>query len=109
MTTHPGDDDSQPTSPLLSKALELISGKWRLALLLALGEQTRRYGELSDLLPGISEKVLASELKALVALGAAERTAYAEIPPRVEYTLSEKGRQALPILNQLPELGRLFN
>lgn len=106
----PNQDDApfSPNSPVITKVLRLISGKWRLPLLLVLGEQTRRYSELGGLLPGISEKVLASELKALVALGAAERTAYAEIPPRVEYRLTDKGRLALPILRQLPELGRIF-
>ncbi len=98
-----------PDLLLISNALVVISGKWRLYIILVLGEQTLRYGQLSDKLPGVSEKVLASELKALVALGVMKREAYAEIPPRVEYTLTERGRLALPILRQVQQIGQIFN
>jgi DNA-binding HxlR family transcriptional regulator len=94
---------------LISKALSVVSGKWRLYIILIVGQQTLRYGELNEQLPAISEKMLASELKALVALGVLKRKSYAEIPPRVEYTLTPKGQLALPILRQLQEIGRIFN
>ena len=93
---------------LITKALEIISGKWRLSIILELNEDIRRYSELSEQLPAISEKMLAGELKALVTLGVVERKIYAQIPPRVEYKLTTKGRLALPILRQLREVGRLF-
>ncbi|GAB4053883.1 winged helix-turn-helix transcriptional regulator [Spirosoma litoris] len=99
----------KPDLRLINKALAMASGKWRLYIILLLGEQTLRYTQLSELLPGISEKVLAGELKALVALGVMKRKAYAEMPPRVEYKLSKKGRLALPILSQIQEIGQLFN
>jgi len=65
---------------LITKALAIRSGKWRLSILLVLGEDIRRYSELSEQLPAISEKMLAGELKALVTLGVVERTIYAEVP-----------------------------
>ena len=99
----------EPDLHMLSNALVIVSGKWRLFIILILGEQTLRYSQLSDRLPGLSEKVLASELKALVALGVMKREAYAEIPPRVEYTLTERGRLALPILRQVQQIGQIFN
>lgn len=99
----------EPDLLLINNALVIISGKWRLYILLVLNEQTLRYGQLSDRLPGVSEKVLASELKALVALGVIKREAFAEIPPRVEYTLTERGRLALPMLRQVQQIGQLFN
>ena len=99
----------EPDLHMLSNALVVVSGKWRLFIILILGEQTLRYSQLSDRLPGLSEKVLASELKALVALGVMKREAYAEIPPRVEYTLTERGRLALPILRQVQQIGQIFN
>jgi DNA-binding HxlR family transcriptional regulator len=102
------DANKHPDPILISRALEVLSGKWRLYIILALGEQTLRYSQLSDLVPGVSEKVLASELKALVTLGVLTRTMYQEIPPRVEYTLTERGRLALPLLQQIQQLGRLF-
>ena len=99
----------KPDPHLINSALEVIGGKWRLYIILLLGEQTLRYGKLNEMLPGVSEKVLASELKTLVALGIMSRTAYAEIPPRVEYTLTERGLLALPILRKLQEVGQIFN
>lgn len=98
----------EPNLLLISSALEVISGKWRLYIILVLGEQTLRYSQLGELLPGVSEKVLAGELKALVALGVIKRAVYAQIPPRVEYTLTEKGRLALPQLRQVQQIGLLF-
>lgn len=99
----------EPNPLLISNALAVISGKWRLYIILVLGEQTLRYTQLGELLPGVSEKVLAGELKALVALGVMKRVVYAEIPPRVEYTLTEKGLLALPLLRQVQQIGQLFS
>ncbi|GAB4024637.1 winged helix-turn-helix transcriptional regulator [Spirosoma koreense] len=109
MTT--SDSNERPVAPdpvLIAKALSIICGKWRLYILLVLGEQTLRYSQLSGQLPGVSEKVLADELKALVSLGFVQRTVYAEIPPRVEYMLTEKGCSALPLLRQIPQIGQLI-
>lgn len=99
----------EPDLLLINAALVIVSGKWRLYIMLVLGERTLRYSQLSEQLPGVSEKVLASELKALVALGVMKREAFAEIPPRVEYTLTERGRLALPILRQIQQIGQIFN
>lgn len=99
----------EPNPLFISNALAIISGKWRLYIILVLGEQTLRYTQLGELLPGVSEKVLAGELKALVALGVVKRVIYAEIPPRVEYTLTEKGLLALPLLRQIQQIGQLLN
>ncbi|SOD89052.1 winged helix-turn-helix transcriptional regulator [Spirosoma fluviale] len=99
----------KPDLLLINNSLVIISGKWRIYIILTLSEQTLRYSQLSDRLPEISQKILASELKALVALGVLSREAYAEIPPRVEYTLTERGRLTLPILRQIQEIGQIFN
>ncbi|GAB3333980.1 hypothetical protein GCM10027299_41920 [Larkinella ripae] len=93
---------------LISKTLAIVSGKWRLFIILRVGEGTLRFTHFREHLPAISEKVLAGELKALVALKVLNRKVYAEIPPRVEYTLTKKGRLALPLLWQLLEVGRIF-
>ncbi|GAB3935272.1 winged helix-turn-helix transcriptional regulator [Larkinella terrae] len=94
---------------LISKALVIISGKWRLTIILLIGEDTFRFRQFREQLPSMSEKMLAGELKALVALDVLTRTVYAEVPPRVEYSLTKKGRLALPILRQLQQVGHLFN
>ncbi|GAB2587789.1 winged helix-turn-helix transcriptional regulator [Spirosoma areae] len=109
MTSDRSKVPSEPDLVLITKALEVVSGKWRLYIILLLGEQTLRYSKLSELLPGVSEKVLAGELKALVALGIMRRKAYAEIPPRVEYTLTKQGLLALPMLRQIQEIGQILN
>ena len=93
---------------LVKKSLEVVCGKWRLFILLHLGNQTRRYSELRRLLPAVSEKVLIQELKALVQLGVLEKESFNEVPPRVEYRLSERGRAVLPTLHQIKEIGKHF-
>ncbi len=93
---------------VVKKALEVVCGKWRLFILLHLGQKTRRYSELRRLLPGVSEKVLIQELKALVQLGVLEKQSYNEVPPRVEYRLSQRGLAVLPILLQIKDIGRHF-
>ncbi|GAB3512543.1 winged helix-turn-helix transcriptional regulator [Spirosoma knui] len=104
------DLNEDPFDPaLIHKALTILSGKWRLYIILLLDKRTLRYSQLSEKLPDISQKVLASELKALAALGVLTRKVYAEVPPRVEYALTEKGQLALPILKEMQKLGKLFN
>ena len=93
---------------LIKKALEIVCGKWRLFILLHLAEKTRRYSELRRLLPDVSEKVLIQELKALVQLGVLEKESFSEVPPRVEYRLSERGRAVMPLLLQIKDIGRQF-
>jgi DNA-binding HxlR family transcriptional regulator len=92
----------------LKKTLDIICGKWRLYIIFQLGSQTRRYGELRRLIPDISEKILIQELKALIVLGVLTKKSYSEVPPRVEYSLTEKGHQILPILLQLKTIGEKF-
>lgn len=96
------------TQLVIKKTLDIICGKWRLYIIFQLDQQARRYGELRRLIPEVSEKVLIQELKALVALGVLEKTSYNEVPPRVEYSLTDKGRKVLPILLQLPFVGETF-
>lgn len=93
---------------ILKKTLEVICGKWRLYIIYQLGTEVRRYGELRRMIPQISEKVLIQELKTLTNLGVIEKKAFNEVPPRVEYSLTVKGRQALPILLKLTSVGEIF-
>ncbi len=93
---------------VLQKTLEIICGKWRLAIIFELGTNTLRYGELRQQLPHISEKVLTQELKALIKSGVICRQSYNEVPPRVEYALTPRGRHVLPLLKQLTKVGEMF-
>jgi DNA-binding HxlR family transcriptional regulator len=69
-------------------------------------EGTRRFGDLRRSLAGISPKTLTDRLRELEASGLVTRTMYAEIPPRVEYDLTERGRSLAPVLAALADFGR---
>ncbi|QJW91702.1 helix-turn-helix transcriptional regulator [Spirosoma taeanense] len=105
----PNDESYSSEQPLINRAIEILYGKWRLPIILLLGQKTLRYTELKDQLPSVSDRVLAKDLRALTTLGVVQRKVYAEVPPRVEYTLTERGRLALPIFIQLKEIGRIFS
>ncbi|AQG80072.1 winged helix-turn-helix transcriptional regulator [Spirosoma montaniterrae] len=107
-TNSPSEFAFEPDLRLINMTLKVIGGKWRLYLILVLGQQTLRFSELSERLPDVSPKVLAGELKALVALGVIQRVVYAEVPPKVEYRLTEQGRLALPLMSQLQQIGQFF-
>ena len=97
-----------PTELIIKKAVEVICGKWRLIIIHLLREKTLRYGEIKRGVPGISEKVLVHELKQLVELGMVDKQSFGEVPPRVEYSLNEKGRTILPVIDLLREVGQAF-
>lgn len=101
-------EPSESKQIALKKTLDIISGKWRLYIIYQLGNEARRYGELRRMIPDVSEKVLIQELKALTNLGVVEKKAYNEVPPRVEYRLTVKGRQVLPSLLDLTTIGEVF-
>jgi len=89
---HPGVfADGCPTRTVLDH----VMGKWGILVLVALTDGTQRWGELRRSITGISEKMLASTLKTLEADGLVARTAYPEVPPRVEYALTERGDELM--------------
>lgn len=89
--------------------MELFGGKWNsriICVLATLG--TLRYSELRKEMGNITDAVLASTLKGLIANGIVLRKSYDEIPPRVEYSLSEKGQSVVPILQSICQWTGLF-
>ncbi|MFJ9844557.1 winged helix-turn-helix transcriptional regulator [Kitasatospora sp. NPDC101155] len=91
----------------IDAAMDVIGGKWKVLILWALGERPCcRFGELRRLVPGITEKVLAAHLRELEADGIVHREAYEEVPPRVEYALTEAGRHLNAALAPLGRWGR---
>lgn len=87
--------------------LSLIGGKWKILLLHQLGQKgVLRFNELYRLHPGLTQKMLAQQLKELEADALVIRKSYHQIPPRVEYSLSNQGRSLLPILEQMISWGR---
>lgn len=90
--------ESCPVRNVLSR----FSGKWSILILCVLAESgTARFSVISKAIPDISPKVLADTLKNLEKYGLVSRTLYPEVPPKVEYALTELGLSLMPILNQL--------
>jgi Predicted transcriptional regulators len=87
------------------KALEMLGGKWTLLILNELREACLRYAELKRRVSGISDKMLSQELRHLEQWGLLVRHDYAEVPPRVDYQLSDKGHSALEVVESLARFG----
>ncbi len=86
--------------------LSLLGGKWVLIILYQLSSGIMRYGELKKSIPGISEKMLIQSLNELVKNKLVDKKAYPEIPPRVEYRLTDIGFKTLPIIEKMEQFGR---
>lgn len=88
--------------------LSLISDRWKVLILRDLFTGTKRFGELKKSLAGISQKVLTANLKDMEASGLVDRRAYNEIPPRVEYSLTETGRSLRPVIAAMFDWGMAY-
>ena len=86
----------------LEYGLNIFGGKWKSRILcLLFSSQSQRYGELKKMLDNITDTVLTATLKELIADGLVQRKQFVEIPPRVEYSLTSKGRELVPFLRQI--------
>lgn len=90
----------------VTTAMEVIGGKWKPAILYNLLSGTRRFGEIAVRIPSISRKVLTEQLKELERDGLVIRTEYEEIPPRVEYTLTDKSRSLTAVFEMIADWSR---
>lgn len=102
------------TSPVsdtcpMRRTLELLSGKWRTHIIYELCKhETCRFGELKKAVPRITNTMLSSTLKELEELDIIHREQFNEIPPHVEYSLTEKGRALLPVFTELAKWGEQY-
>jgi len=89
--------------------LEIISGKWTSLILWTLGTKgTKRFGELKKLLPGVTQTVLTQQLRTLEKNKIISRTIYPEVPPIVEYSLTNIGTELMPIFKDLDAWGKKY-
>lgn len=88
--------------------LMLISDRWKILILRDLLTGTKRFGELKKLVHGISQKVLTAHLREMESDGLVNRKIYAQIPPCVEYSLTETGWSLKPVLDKMAEWGREY-
>jgi DNA-binding HxlR family transcriptional regulator len=98
---------SHDTCPVCRTA-DVVCGKWTLLVIRDLAEGRSRFCELERSLQGISPRTLSLRLRGLEEEGIVERTTFAEVPPRVEYSLTEKGRALIPIIDSMREYGRAW-
>lgn len=96
-----------PACPVAT-TVALIGSKWKLLIMRNLQMRTWRFNELKKDLEGISQKVLTDSLRSMEKDGIVVCTVYAEVPPRVEYSLSELGKSMLPIIDAMADWGRAY-
>ncbi len=90
----------------LEMTIDIIGGKWKVLLLWHLNDGVLRNSELQKIFPEITPKMLFQQLKSMEEKGLVIRTVYAEVPPRVEYSLTDFGKSLLPILYKMNEWGQ---
>ena len=102
-----GDDiaTSEPCNGDLSqqfhRALAVLAGKWKGDILWQLVERKRRFGELRQSIPGVTQHMLTTQLRDLEANGLVKRTVYPEVPPRVEYEMTPSAKALKPVFDEL--------
>ena len=96
-----------PACPV-ETTLTLIGDKWKVLILRDLMPGTKRFGELKKSVGNVSQKVLTAQLRAMEESGLVNRKVYAEVPPRVEYSLTELGKSLKPILDSMWAWGESY-
>ena len=88
--------------------LAVIGGKWKSLILFHLSSETKRFGELRRDMPPITQKMLTQQLRELESHRVVHRKVYAQVPPRVEYSLTDLGRSLEPVLQAMCNWGRTY-
>lgn len=99
--------DELPVCPVAT-AVSLVGGKWKLLIIRNLRMRSWRFNELQRDLEGISQKVLTDSLRQMMDDGLVYRHDYQEMPPRVDYILTELGEKLLPIMDALADFGNYY-
>lgn len=99
--------DELPACPV-ETTLMLIGDKWKVLILRDLITGTKRFGELKKSIGSVSQKVLTAQLRDMEEKGLVHREVYAEVPPRVEYSLTDLGRSLKPILDAMQSWGEEY-
>ena len=101
------NEKTLPACPV-ETTLTLISDKWKVLIIRDLLPGTKRFGELKKSIGSVSPKVLTSQLRQMEERGLLTRTVYPEVPPRVEYTLTELGHSLEPVLEAMRDWGEAY-
>ncbi len=100
-------DVTLPSCPV-TYCLQIIGGKWKPIILFLLSNGVDRFGAMRRAIEGISKQMLTKQLRELEADGVIHRAVFAEVPPRVEYSLTEKGQSLLPVIEAMKEWGQPY-
>lgn len=103
--SHPEDEACQQQPCAVEITLNIISGKWKGIILYRLLDGKKRFNELKRRMPNVTHRTLTLQLRELEADGIVKRTVYAEVPPRVEYELTELGMSMTPIIKAIYDWG----
>ncbi|HLC91574.1 MAG TPA: helix-turn-helix domain-containing protein [Candidatus Saccharimonadales bacterium] len=98
----------EPHTGCVANAVKILGNKWTALILLNMADCERRFCEIERSLPGISPRTLSQRLEELVEHRIITKKAFAEVPPRVEYTLTDKGRDFIPVLRQMAAWGTKY-
>ncbi|GGL23242.1 winged helix-turn-helix transcriptional regulator [Nocardia jinanensis] len=100
--------EDMPDYCTIEAAMEVVGGKWKMAIINHLFDGTLRFGELCRAMPSITQRMLTRQLRELEADGLIRRTVYAEVPPKVEYDLTELGATLRPVAGLLESWGERY-
>ena len=92
----------------MTLALDVIGGKWKGIILYHLRDETKRFNELLRLMPQITQRMLTRQLRELEQDGIVHRQVYAQVPPKVEYSLTTVGQTLMPVVKALTNWGRMY-
>jgi DNA-binding HxlR family transcriptional regulator len=98
---------AKPDCPV-ERTLEVLSGKWKANIIFHLVTGTKRTGELRRLMPGVTQQMLTAHLRGLERDGIIHRKVYAQVPPKVEYSLTRLGRSLEPVFESIYEWGVVY-
>jgi DNA-binding HxlR family transcriptional regulator len=98
----------EPRVGCVAAAMDIIGNKWTALLLRDLASGSKRFGELQISVGGINPRTLSQRLDELERCQIITKTSYAEVPPRIEYTLTPKGQDLVPVLRQMAQWGEKY-
>lgn len=95
-----------PESCPVTHCLAMIGGKWKPVILFCIAHQVDRFGAMQRAVPGITKQMLTKQLRELEADGILSRKVHPQVPPRVDYALTDKGRSLLPVIEAMRDWGQ---
>lgn len=106
MKTEPLTPNPGAESCPVTYCLSIIGGKWKPVIVFCIANGVDRFGAMKRAVPGITKQMLTKQLRELEADKIISRKVFAEVPPRVDYALTDKGRSVLPVIKQMESWGR---